>query len=77
MAAIEILENVSQDDICRLDAQAQNAIDDVISACLVGRIEIARLDTGLEWSHDDSRRIGTKMQRLAIQECGLGQVCLD
>ena len=68
MPAFEILEHVGQLLRCGFRIEAENPVDDMIGAGLVGAIEVSRFGRGLEGADDDARRIGAQIERLAIEE---------
>jgi hypothetical protein len=76
VAALEILENIGQLTGCRPGIHCQDPIDDMVRACLVGGIEIARFGRRLERAHDHPGRIGAQVESLPVQE-GDGQSALD
>ena len=71
VAALEILQHVGQLVGRGLRIESENALDDMIGARLVGRVEIARLGRGLERAHDHARGIGTQIECLPIEKGGL------
>ena len=71
MAAEEILQDVGELAGSGFGIERQNPVDDMVGACLVGRIEIARFGRRLEWAHDHPRGVGTQIERLPVQEGGL------
>ena len=75
MPALEILQHVRELAGGGFGIERENAVDDMIGACLVGRVEIARLGRRLERPHDHPRGIGTQIERLPVQEGGLRQRC--
>ena len=60
---------VSRNRLC----QGEDAFDDMVGACLVGRIEIARFGRRLERAHDHPCGVGTQIERLPMQEGGVRQ----
>ena len=70
MTAEKVLEDVGQLRCNRRGIERQNPVDNMVRTRLVGWIEVARLGRGLEWAHNDPRRIGAQMQRLSVEECG-------
>lgn len=68
MTPLEIFEHVGQLAGHGFRIERKHAINDVIGACLVGRIEVARLGRRLERTHNHTRRIGTQIKSLTIQE---------
>ena len=71
MPAVEILQHVGELAGSGFGIERENAVDDMVGACLVGRVEIARLGRRLERAHDHPRGVGTQIKRLPIQESGL------
>ena len=71
MTAEKILKYVGELAGRGFGTQRQNPIDDVVGACLVGRVEIAWLGRRFEWTHDHARGVGAQMKRLPVQEGGL------
>ena len=59
MPALKILQHVGEQAGCNLRIEGKNAFDDMVGACLVGRVEIARFGRRLERAHDHPRGIGT------------------
>ena len=59
---------------CRIEIE--DALDDMVGARLVGRIEVARFGRRLERTHDDARGIRPQIERLPIEESGLRQGAL-
>ena len=70
MPSKEALQDVSQLRCHGRGIERQDAFDNVIRTRFVCWIEIARLGRGLEWAHNDPRRIGAQMQRLSVEERG-------
>ena len=71
MPALEIFQDVGELAGNGFAVQRQHPVDDVIGACLVGRVEIAGLGRRLERAHDHPRGIWTEIERLPVQEGGL------
>ena len=71
MAPLEILEHFGQLGDDRLRIEPKYALDDAVRPRPVGRVAVAGFDRELEWPHDNSRRIGTQVKGLPIQERGL------
>ena len=71
MSPLEALQYICQLAGYSCGVQRQNPIDDVVGACLVGRVEIAWFGRRLEWTHDHPRGVGTQVERLPVQEGGL------
>ena len=59
MPALEILQDVGELAGDGFGIECKHPIDDVIGACLVGRVEIAGLGCRLERTHDHARWVGT------------------
>src|SRR5438105_4365227 len=76
MTALEVIQHVRQLAGRSLRIKRENALDDMVGARLVGRVEIARFGRRLERADDDARRVGTQIERLAVQEGGLQQRAL-
>ncbi len=76
MAALEILQHIGQVVGCHLCIQREDPLDDVVRACLVGRLEVARLGRRPERPHDHARGIGPQMESLPVQERDLRQSVL-
>ena len=68
MATLKVLEDICQLTFRRDWIKHQNAIDDVVRARLVGRVEIPGLGGGLERAHDHARRIRMKEERLTVEK---------
>src|SRR5436190_7527326 len=77
MPALEILQYIGELVGDSFGIKRENAIDDVIGAGLVSRIEIARFGRRLERAHDNARGIRPQVKRLSIEESGLQQGALD
>ena len=73
MPALEILQHVCQLAGGGSGIELENAVDDMVGARLVGRVEVARFGRRLERAHDDARGVGAQIERLPVQECGLQQ----
>ena len=73
MPTLEVLQHVRQLMGRSLWVERENAFDDMVGACLVGRVEVARFGRRLERAHDHARGIGAQIERLPIQERGLQQ----
>ena len=71
--ALKVFQHVRQLAGCSLRVERENALDDMVGACLVGRVEIARFGRRLERAHDHSRGVGTQIERLPMQETGVRQ----
>ena len=76
MPALKVFQHVCQQAGCNLRIEGENAFDDMVGACLVGRVEIARFSGRLERAHDYPRGVGTQMERLTMQETGVRQEVL-
>jgi phosphoglycerate-specific signal transduction histidine kinase len=68
MATQEIFEHLGQLTGDRRRIQRQNAFDNMVRACLVCRIQVARLSRRLEWTHNDPSRIGTQVECMPVEE---------
>ena len=68
MAAEKVLEDVGELSGRGFGIECENPLDDMVGACLVGRVEIARLGRRLERPHDHSRRVWMQIERLPVQE---------
>src|SRR5882672_7319658 len=69
--ALEVLQHVRQ-LVCRLlRIEIENALDNMVGARLVGRVEIARFCRRLERAHDDARGVRTQVERVSIQKSGV------
>src|SRR6267154_3321088 len=73
MPALEILKHIGQLISRGLGIECENAVDDMVGACLVGRVEIARFCGRLERTHNHPRWVGAQIERLSVQEGGLRQ----
>jgi len=73
VATLEVVEHVLQLLIGGVSIEPQHSADDMIGACLVGRVEVPGFDRRFERPHDDPGRIGAQMQGLSVQEHGLRQ----
>ena len=71
MPALEIFQDLRQLRRCILISQGQNTVNDVVGPGLVSGVQVARLRGRLEWPHDNSGRIGSKIKSLAVQELNL------
>ena len=71
VAALKILKDVGQLVGCHLGIEHHDPLDDMVRACFVGGIEVARLNRRLERAYDHPRRIGAQMQGLPVQERNL------
>src|ERR1700736_2409945 len=71
MATSEVVEYVRQLAGRGIRIEIENALDDMVGAGLVGRVETARLGCELERAYDDARRVGTQIERVPIQKSGL------
>src|SRR5882757_3171355 len=60
MPTLEVLQHVRQLDCRLLRIKLENALDDMVGARLVGRVEIARFGRRLERAHDDARGVGRR-----------------
>ena len=69
--ALEILQHVGQLAGRGLRIEIENALDDMVGARLVGRVEIARFGRRLERTHDHARGIGPQIKRPPIDKSGL------
>ena len=69
--ALEILQDVGELAGNGLGIECENAVDDMVGACLVGRVEIAGFGRRLERAHDHPRGIRTQIERLPVQEGSL------
>ena len=69
--ALEILQHVGQLAGRGLRIEIENALDDMVGARLVGRVEIARLGRRLERTHDHARGIRPQIERPPIDKSGL------
>ncbi len=69
--ALEILQDIGQLAGNRFGIECENPVDDMICACLVGRVEIARLCRRLERAHNHPRRVRAQIERLPVQEGSL------
>ena len=70
MPAFEILKNLGELVGRRLGIEPKDPVDDMVSARLVGGIEIARFGRRLERAHDNPGRIGAQIESLTVQERG-------
>jgi hypothetical protein len=61
MAALEVLQNISQLDGNGLGIKRKNSVHNVIGASLVCRIEIAGLRRRFERPHNHPRRVRTQI----------------
>ena len=68
MAPLKILQHFVQLLGGRLGIEPEDAVDDMVRARLVRRIEIARLGRWLEGTHDHPRRIRPQIKSLSVQE---------
>ena len=75
MAPLEILQNIRQLGGRRFRSERQHAINDMVRARLVGGVEIARFGRRSERAHDHSRRVGTQIKGLPVQERGFWHGC--
>ena len=66
--ALEILQYVVEDAGSGLGVHREHAIDNVVGALPVGRVEVARLGRRPEGPNHDPRRIGPQIERLAVKE---------
>src|SRR5258705_7915289 len=76
MAALEILQHIGELAGNSFGIEGEYPVDDMICACLVGRVEITWFSRRLERAHDHPRGVGTQMERLPVQEGGLQQGAL-
>ena len=74
--ALEILQHVGQLAGRRLRIEIENALDNMVGAGLVGRVEIARFGRRLERTHDHARGIRPQIERPPIDKSGLQQGAL-
>src|SRR3954468_19659510 len=58
-----------------LGIEPKHAVDNMIGADFVRRVEVSRLSRRLEGPDDDSGRVRAQIQALAVQEFGVGQRC--
>ena len=75
VTACEVFEHLAQLLRGRFGIESKHAINDMIGADFVGRVEVARLSRWFEGPDDDPGRIRAQIEALAIQEFGLGQRC--
>ena len=75
VATSEIFKHLLQLLRGSLGIEPKHPVNDMISADLVGRVEVARLSRRLEGPDDDPGRVRTQIEALAVQEFGLGQRC--
>jgi len=66
MPAREIFQHVRQLGGRSLGVESEHALNDMVGARLVGRIEIARFSRWLERAHDHARGVGTQIERPSI-----------
>src|ERR1700684_813841 len=71
MAAQEILQDVGELAGSRFGTKRENAFDDMVGACLVGRDEVARLGRRLERPDNAPCGVWMQIERLPVQEGGL------
>ena len=76
VTTLEVLQHVRQLAGGGFRIEIENALDDMIGARLVGRIEIAGLRCRLERAYDNARRVGAQMECAPIQKSGLRQRAL-
>jgi hypothetical protein len=67
MTILEVFQNLREFTGSRAGIERQDAIDDVIGARLVGRIEVPRFGRRLERPDDHSCRIRAQIEALPIQ----------
>src|SRR5436309_8331216 len=73
MPALEILQDIGELAGNGFCIECENSVDNMVGACLVGRVEIARFGRWLEWTYDHPRGVGSQIERLPVQEGGLQQ----
>ena len=71
--ALEILQHIGQLAGRGLRIEIENALDNMVGARLVGRVEIARFGRRLERTHDHARGIRPQIERPPIDKSGLQQ----
>ena len=71
MTTLKALQHLGQLLARGLRIERQDPIDDVIHPPPVGRVEVPRLGARLEVAQHHSGRVGTQIEGLAIQQCGL------
>jgi hypothetical protein len=71
MPALKIFQYVRQLGGRCLRIEREHALDDMVGARLVGRVEIARFGRRLERAHDHARGIGSQVESLPIEKSGL------
>ena len=67
VAILKVLEDFGQLASSGKRIERQDAIDDVIRARLIGRIEVPRFGRRLKWPDDYSCRIRAQIKTLPIQ----------
>ena len=60
MPALEILQDFGQQAGGGFAIECENAVDDMVGACLVGRVEIPRFGCRLERAHDHPCGLGRR-----------------
>ncbi|MGZ5874446.1 MAG: hypothetical protein ACXWKP_20285 [Bradyrhizobium sp.] len=70
MSALEILQDIGELAGNGFGIECENAVDDMIGACLVGRVEIAGFSRRLERANNHPRGVWTQIERLPVQEGG-------
>src|SRR5947199_340861 len=73
LPALETHQNIGELAGNGFCIECENPDDNMVGACLVGRVEIARFGRWLERTHDHPRGVGTQIERLPVQEGGLQQ----
>jgi hypothetical protein len=75
VAACEVFEHLAQLLRGNFGIELKHAVNNMIGADFVSRVEVARLSCWFEGPDDDPGRIRAQIEALAIQEFGLGQRC--
>ncbi len=75
VATCEVLKHLAQLLRGSFGIEPQHAVNDMIGADLVSRVEVSRLSCWFEGPDDDPGRVRAQIEALALQEFGLGQRC--
>ena len=76
MPPLEVLQHILEQAGGNLRIKRENALDDMVGARLVGRIEVARLCRRFERADDDACGVGTQIECLSIEKSGEQQRAL-